>query len=139
MSECPPIPGPALSAVRLLYAEDCESNVMLFELYLKHTPFVMTVAEDGQQAVEKFLAEPFDVVIMDIQMPVMDGCEATQAIRRHEADTGRARTPIIAITAYASKKNEEQAAQAGCDVFLTKPVRKAQLIELIQKWGGKPD
>lgn len=136
MPEETPAPGRKLLPVRLLYAEDCESNVMLFELYLKHTSFIMEPAENGLQAVEKFKAGAFDLVIMDLQMPVMDGAEAIRAIRRHEAANGLERTPVIAITAYPSKKNEVQAVEAGCDLFLTKPMRKVQLIELVQQWGA---
>lgn len=136
MTNAPASPSRTLDPARLLYAEDCESNVMLFELYLKHTPFIMEAAENGLQALEKFRDGDFDLVIMDFQMPVMGGGEAIRAIRGLEAETGRERTPIVALTAYPSKKNEAEAVEAGCDLFLTKPLRKVQLIELIQELGA---
>lgn len=132
------MPFPDLKPMKILYAEDCESNVMLFQLYLKQTPFTLEVAENGKEAVDKFVRErDFDVVLMDIQMPVLDGYGATKAIRAHEKEKGLDPTPVIAVTAHAFQENEELAYQAGCDAFITKPVRKALLIETIQDWGEK--
>jgi CheY-like chemotaxis protein len=70
---------------------------------------------------------------MDIQMPVMDGYEATRAIRAFEADEGRERTPVIAVTAHASEENHRLVLEAGCDDFITKPVPKAKLLQTIER------
>jgi CheY-like chemotaxis protein len=123
--------------MRILYAEDCENNVMLISFYLQKLPYQLDSAENGQVAVDMYRAEPYDVVLMDIQMPVMDGYEATREIRRIEQERGLAPCPVIAITAHALEENRKKAMDAGCNVFLTKPVRKVQLVETIQELTAK--
>jgi len=114
---------------RILVAEDSDSNQALFELYFAHTACVLDFAENGRAAVEKFTAKDYDMVFMDIQMPVMDGYEATRAIRRLEHEQGRAATPIIAVTANAFKEDRDRCMTAGCDGYLAKPISKRKLLE----------
>lgn len=129
-------PGEAEDKVRslkILLAEDCENNVMLVQLFLKKLPYEIDVAEDGKVAFEKFTSSEYDVVLMDIEMPVTDGYQATTDIREYERQNELAKTPIIAVTAHAMAENRKKAFACGCDYFLTKPVKKADLIDTIQK------
>lgn len=121
------------SALSILLVEDSEDNVLVMQLYLKKMPYRLDVAENGQVGVEMFKKTEYDLVLMDIQMPVMDGYEATRAIREFEREQGRKRTPIIAVTAHASEENHRMVLDAGCDDFITKPVPKAKLLEAIQR------
>ncbi len=124
----------AEKALKILLAEDCENNVLLVQLYLKKFPYSIDVAENGDIAVKKFMQDDYDVVLMDIEMPVTDGYEATGRIRAYEKNERLSKTPIIAVTAHALPENEEQAYNVGCDFFLTKPVRKADLIDVVHKF-----
>ena len=121
-----------LSPINILLVEDCESNVLLIELYLKDFPCVLDVADNGLVGLEKFMETRYDVVLMDIQMPVMDGYESTRRMREVERGDGRGRTPVIAITAHAFTENREKVLAAGCDRFMTKPVSKADLLGVIR-------
>lgn len=124
----------AEKALKILLAEDCENNVLLVQLYLKKLPYSIDVAENGDIAVEKFMQDDYDVVLMDIEMPFTDGYEATGRIRTYEKNKSLSKTPIIAVTAHALPENEERAYDVGCDYFLTKPVRKTDLIDIVHKF-----
>ncbi len=98
---------------------------------LEKSGFVVTTAKDGQEAL-KFLSEQnFDLILMDIQMPIMDGVEATKAIRTSSAYKDKAQIPIIAITAYAMTGDKEKFLSAGMDDYITKPVDIAVVKEVI--------
>ena len=112
-------------------ADDSEDNRTLIRAYLKKTPYQLEEAEDGQQAIDKFIAGNFDVVLMDIQMPIVDGYEATTAIRAWEAQNNRRRTPIVALTASALEEAVHRSTAAGCDAHVTKPVKRSTLLEAI--------
>jgi CheY-like chemotaxis protein len=88
---------------------------------------------DGREAVQAAARTDFDVVLMDLQMPTMDGYEATRAIRRQEAESGKSPTAIIMLTASTGSSQVEQAIQAGCNAHLTKPVTPARLFEALEK------
>ncbi|MBP9532329.1 MAG: response regulator, partial [Syntrophaceae bacterium] len=90
-------------------------------------------AVNGEEAVALFQSGPYDLVLMDMQMPVMDGYTATRVIRRWEEEQGRDRTPVIALTAYALKEDAAKSEAAGCDTHLTKPIKKAVLLEAIRQ------
>jgi CheY-like chemotaxis protein len=126
----------AVKPLKILLAEDCENNVLLVQLYLKSFPYSIDVAENGSQAFDYFQRNEYDVVLMDIEMPVTDGYEATTLIRDFEIKNERTKTPIVAVTAHALPENEERAYEVGCDFFITKPVRKADLISTVQKYGA---
>ena len=89
---------------------------------------------EGLKAVDMFRASPYDLVLMDIQMPVMDGRQATRTIRAFEQESGREPVPILALTAHAIREEVEQCLEAGCTAHLTKPIRKAVLLEAIHAW-----
>ncbi len=122
------LPGAPL---RILIAEDVAGNRFLLQAFLKDTPHRIVFAEDGGQAVEHFKQGPFDIVFMDIQMPVMDGLQAVAAIRELERHRGQARTPVIALTASAYAEDVEAAQRAGCDGHLAKPVSKPTFLDTI--------
>ncbi|WP_320174974.1 response regulator [Maridesulfovibrio sp.] len=126
----------AVRPLNILLAEDCENNVLLVQLYLKKFPYSIDVAENGSEAFELFQRKEYDVVLMDIEMPVTDGYEATTLMRGFEKEHSREKTPIVAVTAHALPENEDKAYEVGCDYFLTKPVRKADLISAVQKYGA---
>jgi len=117
--------------------EDNEDNRLLFRSFLKGGPHSIQEAENGLEALEAFknAGKRFDLIFMDMQMPVMDGYTATAAIRRWEDDLGLQRTPIVALTAYALKEDEEKSRAAGCDGHLTKPIKKLRLIEEIERYA----
>ena len=118
----------------ILLAEDNEDNRMLILSYLKKTPYQVDAAENGEAAVEKFRAGDYDLVLMDIQMPIMDGHEATREIRRWEAENKLEETPVITLTAHAMKEDTQKSLEAGCNDHLTKPIKKADLLAAIQKY-----
>jgi two-component system sensor histidine kinase/response regulator len=117
--------------------EDTEDNRMLVLAYLRSTPYRVTCAENGAEAVEAYRAAGpggFDVVLMDMQMPVMDGYAATREVRRLEEAHGWSHTPVVALTAYALAEETSQAIEAGCDDYLTKPIKKATLLDALARY-----
>ena len=122
-------------AFAVLVAEDNEDNRLLMRSYLKKTPHRVEFAENGKEAVEKFKGGGYNVVFMDIQMPVMDGYAATAEIRKWEKSNGLVNTPIIALTAHALKEDEQKSLDAGCTAHLTKPIKKTILLEAIATFG----
>jgi CheY-like chemotaxis protein len=119
----------ATPRVSVLLAEDNDDNVRLVRAFLGDVHFAVTVAENGQRAVELFAAGRFDAVLMDVQMPVMHGLEAARRIRACEAADGRGRTLMLALTAHASSEDAARSVAAGCDGHLTKPVRRQTLLD----------
>jgi signal transduction histidine kinase/CheY-like chemotaxis protein len=121
-------------SLRILLAEDSEDNRLLIKTYLKQSPHCLEMAENGEIAVEKFQQGEYDLVLMDMNMPVMDGYTATRTIRQWEAREGKPATPIIALTAFALKEDEQKSIAAGCDAHLTKPIKKKTLLEALSAW-----
>jgi CheY-like chemotaxis protein len=101
---------------------------------LKKRGHGVTVAESGQQALELLEREDFDVVLMDLQMPVLDGLQATIAIRQFE-DPKKANVPIIAMTAHALEEDGRRCLAAGMNAYLSKPIDVAQLTSVIERWA----
>ena len=119
-------------ASRVLLAEDNRVNQQLVVRILEKEGHRVTVAADGREAVEAWNKEPFDVILMDVQMPEMTGFEATEAIRHSERGTGR-HIPIIAMTAHAMKGDREQCLACGMDYYISKPVRARDLLDTLEK------
>ena len=119
--------------LRILLADDSPDNRLLIRAYIKKTPYVLTEAENGQVAVERFLDGAYDLVLMDIQMPVLDGYSAIRAIRKHELEKGARRTPIIALTASALDEDVRRAKKAGCDMHVSKPIKRSTLLDSIDR------
>ena len=126
-------PETALRALRILLAEDSPDNCIITMAYLEDTPYQVEIAGTGAIACEKFTAGDYDLVLMDRQMPVMDGLTATRAIRAWEQANGRPPTPIIALTASALKGDREMCLAAGCTAFLTKPIKQEVLLQAIRE------
>ncbi len=120
-----------LPPLRILLVEDSEDNILLIQAFLKKTPFRIIVARNGKEAIEQFTAGVFDIVLMDMQMPIMDGYDATKNIRTWEKLNKRKHTTILALTANVLKKDVKKSMEAGCDGQLTKPVKKSKLIRTI--------
>ena len=108
--------------LRVLMVEDNPINRRILTLVLERLPANVTTAENGLEAVDAFSGESFDVVLMDLQMPGMDGYEAMRRLRAIEAETGRARTPIIVVSAHTRPAEMAEAKLAGADHHLAKPV-----------------
>jgi len=120
-------------SLRILLAEDSQDNVLLIEAYLKASGYSADVARDGQAALEKFTSGTYDVVLMDVQMPIMDGYSAARRIRQWEIEKGVSPVPILALTAHALPEEVRKSFDAGCTAHLTKPIRKATLIAAIEE------
>jgi CheY-like chemotaxis protein len=125
----------ANSFLRILVAEDSEDSFQLFKAYLKGEPHTITRAVNGAEAVQLATAEAFDIVFMDIRMPVMDGYDATRQIREWETGKDRARMPIVVLSAEDLRTQRRQGALAGCSGHLLKPLRKDQLLEAIKTYS----
>ncbi|SDN09537.1 PAS domain S-box-containing protein [Afipia sp. GAS231] len=126
----PELPLPAL---RILLAEDSPDNCIITIAYLEDTPYRVQIAETGAIACKMFEAGRYDLVLMDRQMPVMDGLTATRTIRAWEKANHRPPTPIIALTASALKGDREMCLAAGCTAFLTKPIKQEVLLRAIRE------
>jgi CheY-like chemotaxis protein len=116
----------------VLIAEDNPINQKVTSLMLERIGLRADVAGNGREAVEMFDMLPYDLILMDCQMPEMNGYEATQEIRRREVSDLRVR--IIAMTAEAIAGCRERCLEAGMDDFIAKPVKKEQLLEALKKW-----
>lgn len=120
-----------LKPLNILLVDDSPDNRLLIQAYLKKLPYTINTAENGQEAVVLFKSGQYDIVFMDMQMPVMDGYTATRIIREWEMLNRRSATPIIALTAYALKEDAAQSMAAGCDAHVAKPVKKGILFSII--------
>jgi PAS domain S-box-containing protein len=121
--------------LHILFAEDSPDNRLLISAYLKGLPYQLDVAENGRTAVEKFMHNKYDLVLMDVQMPIMDGHTAVRTIRKWENEQGRPPTPIIALTASALSEDIRDSMEAGCNTHLSKPIKKARLLTAIRDFA----
>jgi signal transduction histidine kinase/CheY-like chemotaxis protein len=121
---------------RILLAEDNPVNQMVLVGYLESFGHQVELAVNGQEALDRIAAEPFDLVMMDCQMPELDGYEATRRVRRREAEQEppRRRLPIVAVTAHAFPGERERCLEAGMDDYLVKPFRPDELAALLARW-----
>jgi CheY-like chemotaxis protein len=122
-------------ALRILVAEDNLTNQKLVDALLTQRGHRVTLVANGRQAIASAAAEPFDVILMDVQMPEVGGLEATASIRERERTTGR-RTPIVALTASAMAGDREQCLEAGMDGYVAKPLRADELFAAIDAVTG---
>jgi CheY-like chemotaxis protein len=131
----PPTTAGKQGISRVLLAEDSEYNFLLIQAYLKNSGIDLDVAENGKIAVEKVIARRPDLILMDLQMPVMDGleAEATRAIRQAERRTGARPIPILALTADAGQEAVARSLLAGCSEHLSKPIKRTTLLEAIAR------
>ena len=131
-----PAPKPA---GRILLAEDSPVNREVAVGMLELLGYELDVVENGQQALMASDSDNIDMILMDCQMPEMDGLTVTGRIRQRERSSGRRRLPIIALTAHAMQGDREQCLAAGMDDYLTKPYTQMQLRDMVLKWLSKQD
>jgi CheY-like chemotaxis protein/HPt (histidine-containing phosphotransfer) domain-containing protein len=118
---------------RVLLAEDNAVNQEIARAMLEGAGCRVTIAVNGRMAVEHWLAQPYELVLMDCQMPELDGFEATRGMRTLEAASG-ARTPIVALTANAMDGDRERCLEAGMDDYLAKPFKRSELMAVLRRW-----
>jgi signal transduction histidine kinase/ActR/RegA family two-component response regulator len=134
-----PVPADAAGAgepmpFRVLLTEDNEVNVLLVRAMLEDSGCVLEVAGNGQEALAMFVARRYDLVLMDIQMPGLDGLATTREIRRIEAESARAPVAIVALTAHAYERDVQHSLEAGCNAHLTKPISRETLLSTINRF-----
>ena len=117
---------------RVLLAEDSQINLSLFKIILERVGLQVDLAADGQQAVEMACAQKYDLILMDVQMPVLDGLEASRLLRMKGLTT-----PVIALTAHAANHDRKSCLEAGCDGFLAKPLNQGTLLATVQQYVGR--
>ena len=122
--------------LHVLVVEDNVVNQTVATRMLERWGCRVDVVGDGRQAIEAVARVTYDVVLMDVQMPEMDGFDATVAIRQQEAGTGR-RVPIVAMTAHAMDGDRDRCLEAGMDDYLPKPVTSQALLQAVSRWGGR--
>lgn len=123
--------------LKILLADDSGDNRALIAAFLKGSPHTVEGVENGARAVERFKDGNYDLVLMDLQMPVMDGDEATREIRRFERENLRPHTPIVALSAAVFSESVAQSLAAGCDEHIGKPVKRAMLLDVLNRLGAK--
>jgi signal transduction histidine kinase/CheY-like chemotaxis protein len=129
-----PSPSARRRALQILLAEDTPTNQKVAQYLLTKRGHIVEIARNGRQALELVAQREYDVVLMDVQMPVMDGFQATSAIRAL-ADPAKARLPIIAMTAHALKEDAARCIAAGMDAYVSKPIQVDEFIELVELFG----
>jgi len=123
---------------RILVAEDNPINQKVVLSLLKQEGHAVTLAKNGQEAVAAAAGGGFDLILMDVQMPIMSGLEATAAIRAREAAGSERRVPIMAMTAHAMTTDREACLQAGMDGYVSKPIRREELLAAVDGTDGAP-
>jgi two-component system, sensor histidine kinase and response regulator len=118
-------------SLKILLVEDSSDNALLIRSYLKKESCEIDYAENGQAGFEQFQGGHYQLVLMDMHMPIMDGYTATQHIREWERRHGQQPIPILALTAFGMKEEEQKSLNAGCTAHLVKPIRKATLLAAI--------
>lgn len=120
--------------INILLADDSDENRSLIQVYLKGLPYFIDMAKDGKEAIEKFKTNHYHIVFMDMQMPEVDGFEATKKIRTWEKENKRRKTPIIALTGFALKEEQDKCYAAGCSLHVAKPVKRQELLTIIANY-----
>jgi len=127
-------PGSIPDDFRVLVAEDNSISTKVIRGMLRKLDLQPDTAGNGEEALEAIKARPYDLVLMDCEMPVLDGFEATRQLRKWETSAGRPRTPVVALTAHIFSEHRERAREAGMDGHMAKPVEMSQLREVIAHW-----
>jgi two-component system sensor histidine kinase/response regulator len=121
--------------LNILLAEDHAVNQLLMQRLLTKRGHRVTIADNGNAVLQALDNERFDLILMDVQMPELDGCETTATIRRREEQTGE-HVPIVALTAHAMTGDRERCLAAGMDAYLTKPIDPRALDAVLQAYGA---
>nr|CRH06397.1 putative Histidine kinase. Containing HisKA, HATPase_c, Response reg domain [Candidatus Magnetococcus massalia] len=133
----PPLSTEEIPPLKILLVDDSEDNRALIQAFLKSTPCVLEEASNGAEALEKMQRNRYDLTLMDMQMPVMDGLEATRRHRQWEVEQGREPMLVIALTAHVMAEHQKMAMEAGCDGYLTKPLKKRVLLKELMQLPGQ--
>ena len=133
------LPSSPVTPLRILFAEDDAVSSMAGKRMLERAGFAAAAARDGQEALRLLASQDFDLILMDIQMPVMDGVEATRAIRSAIDLGAKSNIPIIAMTAYTMAGDREKFLAAGMNDYIAKPVNKDELLAVIERVTGGND
>jgi CheY-like chemotaxis protein len=121
-------------SLRLLIADDNEESVFLLQAYLTGQPAVIDTASNGMEAIEKRRHKQYDLMLMDIQMPILDGLAAARAIRKWEHEQAAPPVPILALTAHSTSEAGLLCREAGCNGYLSKPIEKDQLLNALSEF-----
>jgi CheY-like chemotaxis protein len=136
------LPAAGAAAARLplhcLVVEDNPTNQLVITLFLRKLGVTHDLVGRGAEALRAFADRRYDLVLMDIEMPQLDGYATTREIRRHESAAGRVRTPVIALSADALPDSRRRAREAGMDDFLTKPIAMDALNRAVHAFAGRP-
>jgi CheY-like chemotaxis protein len=135
-SPAPESIGAGVPQGRVLVAEDNPVNALGIQAVLENLGCQAKVVSDGRQAVEELRRQSFDLVLMDCQMPELDGFKATEELRRREQTEHLPRVPVVALTAYAMQGDRERCLSAGMDDYLSKPVNQGQIADVLRRWVG---
>ncbi len=127
-------PYESLKGKKVLLVDDADENRQLLHLYMRKCDLIIDEAINGEEACAKFVQGDYDVILMDISMPVMDGYSAVKLIRQYELELNRKPIPIIACTAFALKEEKEKCFAVGCSAHLAKPISKATLLQTLVKY-----
>ena len=123
----------------ILLVEDNLNNQIVFEALLDESDHQIDIACNGKEGVEKFKNKQYDIVFMDLQMPILNGFEATQQIRQWEKEKNLSETPIIAVSAQTFFKKDNKATKAGCNCYIEKPLKRVVLMNMIRQYGKKKE
>ena len=121
--------------LKILLAEDSETNKILVQAYFRNTPHTIDIADNGAVAFEKYKSGVYDLVFMDMHMPVMDGYCSTGLIREFEKKEGWTPRPVIALTAFAFKEDIQKCMDSGCTEYIAKPIKKSIILEVVKKYA----
>lgn len=128
--------GEEIKPMKMLLVDDVRDNIELIQLYLKKYPIKLDTALSGQEAINKFTLNKYDLILMDIQMPIMDGHETIKRMRKHEVDHNLPPTVIVTLSAHAVKEEKENSFLSGSNGYLTKPIKKKELLKAISFFGN---
>mgnify|MGYP001570334403 CR=1 FL=1 len=126
-----------MTPIRILLAEDSAAIRAFTQTYFKDTPYQLDLAENGRIAVEMFQAVRYDLVFMDVEMPVMNGITATREIRQWEQEEDLDHVPIIALTSHDQKEKLLETLDAGCTAHLIKPLTKEAMLQAVEEHGSR--
>jgi CheY-like chemotaxis protein len=124
--------------LRILIAEDSEDNMFLLQAFLRDQDVHIERAENGQIALEKLKSNRYDLVLMDVEMPILDGYETTRQLRDWESSSTAPNIPVVVLTAHAGPEQVGKSLEAGCTAYLAKPINKRSLVEAINRYALRP-
>jgi CheY-like chemotaxis protein len=126
------------AGLRVLIAEDSEDNMFILQAFLRGQDIHIERAENGRIALDKLKSNRYDLVLMDVEMPIMDGYETTRQFRAWEQETAASSVPVVALTAHTGPDHLGRSIDAGCTAYLAKPINKRALVEAINKYALRP-